>query len=71
MQVHTKLHKRNTMLSFHPAVREAVSSGMVGLYFIQGSLNPADLLSKYWGYAQVWLQLKALLFRKGDTYNIE
>jgi hypothetical protein len=70
MQVHAKLHKRHTMLSFH-RVREAVASGMIGFYFIPGELNPADILSKHWGYAQIWPQLKALLFWKGDTADID
>ena len=66
MQVNAKLHKRHTMLSFH-RVREAIALGMIGFYFIPGDTNPADILSKHWGYAQVWPQLKALLFWKGDT----
>lgn len=70
MTVHAKLHKRHTMLSFH-RVREAVASGMVGFYHIPGEINPADILSKHWGYAQIWSQLKALLFWKGDTGNID
>jgi hypothetical protein len=70
MQVHAKLHKRHTMLSFH-RVREAIASGMIGFYFIPGQHNPADILSKHWGYAQVWSQLKTLLFWKGDTEDIE
>jgi hypothetical protein len=70
MQVNAKLHKRHTMLSFH-RVREAVASGMVGFYFIPGDINPADILSKHWGYAQIWAQLKALLFWKGDTGTID
>ena len=70
MQVHAKLHKRHTMLSFH-RVREAIASGMIGFYFIPGDLNPADILRKHWGYAQIWNQLKALLFWKGDTNDIE
>ena len=57
MQVHAKLHKRHTMLSFH-RVREAIASGYVGFHFINGSVNPADILSKHWGHAQVWDQLK-------------
>ena len=69
MQVNAKLHKRHTMLSFH-RVREAIASGMIGFYFIPGDTNPADILSKHWGYAQIWPQLKALLFWKGDTGNI-
>ena len=70
MQLHAKLHKRHTMLSFH-RVREAIASGMIGFYFIPGQHNPADILSKHWGYSQVWPQLRTLLFWKGDTQDIE
>jgi Reverse transcriptase (RNA-dependent DNA polymerase) len=65
-QVHAKLHKRHTMLSFH-RVREAIASGMVNFIFINGDINPADILSKHWGYSQIWTQLKALLFWYGET----
>jgi hypothetical protein len=41
MQLHTKLHKRHTMLSFH-FVREAIGSGIVGFFYIPGDINPAD-----------------------------
>jgi hypothetical protein len=66
MQVHAKLHKRHNMLSFH-RVREAIASGMIVFHHIAGELNPADILSKHWGYAQVWSQLKTVLFWRGDT----
>ena len=69
IQVHVKIHKRHNMISFH-RVREAIASGMIGIYFIPGDLNPADILSKLWGYSQIWSQLKPLLFWKGDTENI-
>jgi hypothetical protein len=69
MQVNAKFPKRHTMLSFH-WVREAIASRMIGFYFIPGDSNPADILSKHWVYAQIWPQLKALLFWKGDTGNI-
>jgi hypothetical protein len=65
-QIHAKLHKRHTMLSFH-RVREAVASGMVNFTFINGEINPADILSKHWGYSQIWSQLKPLLFWYGET----
>jgi len=68
--IHAKLHKRHTMLSFH-RVREAVASGMLLFTHIAGELNPADILSKHWAYNQVWPQLKALLFWKGDTADIK
>ena len=71
MQVHAKLHKRHTMLSFH-RVREAIASKMIGFYHISGKINPADILSKHWwGYSQVWGQLKTVLFWKGDTGTIK
>jgi hypothetical protein len=69
MVLHAKLHKRHTMLSFH-RVREAIASGIVGFYFICGEINPGDMLSKHWGYAQIGERLKLLLFWKGDTADI-
>jgi hypothetical protein len=44
---------------------------MVGFYFITGDANPIDILSKQWGYSQIWERLKALLFWMGDTGDIE
>ena len=40
---------------------------MIVFTFINGSINPADILSKHWGYAQIWQQLKPLLFWYGET----
>ena len=70
MQVHAKLHKRHTMLSFYQ-VQETIASGILNFVFIPGQMNPADILSKHWGYSQVWTCLKALLFWHGDTATIE
>ena len=61
-----KLHKRHTALSFH-RVREAVASNMLAFLYIEGSKNPADILSKHWGYSQIWPLLRVLLFKHGDT----
>jgi hypothetical protein len=30
-------------------------------------MNPADLLSKHWGFAEAWPQLHPILFWMGDT----
>ena len=57
---HAKLHKRHNALSFH-RVREAVCSGMVSFFHIGGIHNPADILSKHWGFQQV-KTLMELLF---------
>jgi hypothetical protein len=64
-----KLHKRHTALSFH-RVREAIAAKMIAFYHVDGSLNPADILSKHWGYSQIWRQLRTLLFHKGDTADL-
>jgi hypothetical protein len=61
-----KLHKRHILLSFH-RVREAIAAGMVLFTHIDGRINPADVLSKNWGYQQVWPNLQPLLFWAGDT----
>ena len=66
---HAKLHKHHTALSFH-RVREAVAAGIVAFYHIAGEANPADILSKHWGYSQVWPLLKAVMFWQGDTIDM-
>jgi hypothetical protein len=69
-RIDAKLHKRHTMLSFH-RVREAIASGMVVFNHIKGALNPADILSKHWGHADVLPQLQSLLYWYGDTADIK
>lgn len=69
VQPHAKLHKRHTALSFH-RVREAIASGTLWFSHIPGDSNPADILSKHWGYQQVWQLLQPLLFWQGDTADI-
>jgi hypothetical protein len=66
MKPEAKLHKRHVMLSFH-RVREAIASKILYFFHIPGEHNPADILSKHWGYQQVSSQLKAMLFVGGDT----
>ena len=66
----SRLHKRHVLLSFH-RVREAIAAKVLHFIFIPGPLNPADILSKHWGYQQVKNTLKALLFWQGDTIEIK
>jgi len=65
---HSKLHKRHTILSFHH-VHEAIASGMVAFYYLPGTINPADILSKHWGYTQIWSMLQPLFLGK-ETLQI-
>ena len=69
VMLHAKLHKRHTMLSFHK-VRQVVASGMLSFTHCKGENNPADLMSKHWGFSQVWTQLNALFFWRGDTADL-
>ena len=66
---HAKLRKRHTMLSFH-RVREAIAYGIVSFFHIDGKINPADILSKHWGHAQIWDVLQPLLFWPGDVAKL-
>ena len=66
---YSKLKKRHNALSYH-FVREAIASGMVDFSHIPGECNPADILSKHWGYSNVWPMMKPLLFYEGDTSKI-
>ena len=66
---HAKLHKRHNALSFH-RVREAIASKFLAIYFLPGELNPADILSKHWGYQQIWKLLQPILFYFGDTAGL-
>ena len=64
------LQKCHVLLSFH-WVREAISAKIICFGFIPGSINPADILSKHWGYQMVWSQLQPILFWKGNTMDIK
>ena len=70
MGIASRLHKRHIILSYH-RVREAIAAGILYYIHIPGASNPADILSKAWGYQQVWIMLKAMLFWEGDTIEIE
>ena len=65
----SKLKKRHNALSYH-FVREVIAAGLLNFSHIPGECNPADILSKHWGYSNVWPMLKPLLFYEGDTSNI-
>jgi histone deacetylase 1/2 len=64
---HSQLNKRHMALSYHK-LREAIASGALRFEFIDSNDNPADILSKHWGYHQVSDLIQQLLFRPPD-YN--
>ena len=65
-----RLHKRHVIISFH-RIREAVAAKVLHFIHMPGANNPADVLSKLWGYGSVRTCLKAMLFWQGDTGGIE
>ena len=65
----SRLPKRHVLLSYH-RVREAITAKVVRFIHLPGAANPADILSKAWGYQQVWTMLRALLFWEGDTSEL-
>eukprot|EP00934_Nitzschia_sp_Nitz4_P003079 Nitzschia sp. Nitz4//scaffold505_size5549//4762//5427//NITZ4_009218-RA/size5549-processed-gene-0.1-mRNA-1//-1//CDS//3329553609//3069//frame0 len=65
----SKLHKRHVILSYH-RVREAIAAKILRFFHIPGDINPADILSKAWGYQQVWPILRPILFWYGDTQTL-
>jgi len=67
-QPHSKLHKRHLMLSYR-YVREANATDNYAYCWIDGKKNPADVLSKHWGYQPVWHLLRPILFWRGDTMH--
>ena len=66
---HRKLNKRHLILSWH-YVRQAIATGTYDYVHIPGKINPADILSKHWGYRNVWSMLKPILFWYGNTGDI-
>ena len=64
---HSTLTKRHHALCFH-RVCKAIASKAIGFYWIDGTFNPADTLSKHWGMSQAWPLLRPILFCRGDTH---
>ena len=66
---HSKLNKRHSALSYH-RIREAIAHNVMSFHHIPGVLNPADIVSKHWGYSDIWMTLKPILFYQGDTMDL-
>ena len=65
---HSALKKRHNILSCH-RVREAIASGVHKFTHMLGEGNPADVVSKHWGYQQVWPVLRQLLFNPDGRHT--
>ena len=63
------LKKRHLALAYH-FTREAIASKAIDFHFLPGDWNPADILSKHWGYQQIWPMLQATMFWMGDTAHL-
>jgi hypothetical protein len=46
-----------------------VAAKILGFFHIPGKSNPADILSKHWGYADVRHLLLVVLHWHGDTID--
>ena len=66
---HSTLSKRHNALSYH-RVREAIAGKIIRFFHIKGENNPADIVSKHWGQAQVWHLIRPLLFYSGETTEL-
>jgi len=67
---HAKLHKCHNALSFH-RICEAIAASLLSLHHIPGECNPANILSKHWGYQQVWKNLlHPLMFYEGNMTDL-
>ena len=66
---HSSLAKRHNALAYH-RVREAIAGKIIKFFHIDGTTNPADILSKHCGHPQLWPHVKPLLFYSGETSEI-
>ena len=66
---HSPFKKRHHALSYH-FTREAIASNVLDFQHIPGDINPVDILSKHWGYSQIWPTLQPMLFWMGDTATL-
>jgi hypothetical protein len=51
-------------------VREAIVAGFTAYCHVSSHCNLADVVSKHWGYNNVWMLLQSILFwGTGDTMD--
>jgi hypothetical protein len=82
---HSTLSKRHNALSYHRVCEATIvdnrhySEGAKliaifaispNFYWIDGKINPADIISKHWAYPHVWHMLQPILLYSGDTKTL-
>ena len=67
-----RLHAIRSKIHPHSWPRFSFIRGRSPKFFhIYGTENPSDILSKHWGYSQVWNILQPILFYEGDTMDLK
>ena len=66
---HSQLGKRHNALAFH-FTREAIATGMIRMFHVAGTQNPADCMTKFLGFQEWYPILRPVLFWQGDTATI-
>jgi hypothetical protein len=66
---HSSLNKKHNALSYHQ-VREMIAAKILGCYWMDCKLNPADIVIKQWAYPLVWHLIQPLLFYSGDPGDL-
>jgi hypothetical protein len=61
---HSSLNKGHNVLAYHQ-VCEAIASDVIWFFHISGTVNPADVLTKFLGHAAFWPLIKPFLFWSG------
>ncbi len=67
---HSSLNKRHNALAYH-RVREAIASDVIWFFHISGTINPADVLTKFLGHAGFWPLIKPFLFWRGEPSQVK
>ena len=67
---HSSLNKRHNALAYH-RVCEAIASDVIWFFHISGTINPADVLTKFLGHAPFWPLIRPFLFWRGEPAPIK
>jgi hypothetical protein len=63
---HSSLNKQQNALAYHRCC-EAIASNVIWFFHVKGTVNPADVLTKFLGYSVFWPLIKPFLFWCGDS----